>query len=158
MRENVAPFSDRPRQAASLRCFDLAPAQDLSLRTPRPHPPACQHQNTAPPRKQDSAKKIAGTVQCRGGRYKLYKSNDHVTVFACRHFHLPKAMGKKGDGPIQAAITWEERYAAWKEFWDFEKWGFNKDRKCGSSLFSLLPFSSVNGRERWVSIQEHSFF
>ena len=34
--ENVAPLSNRPRQAASLQCADLAPAQDLSLRTPGP--------------------------------------------------------------------------------------------------------------------------
>ena len=60
-------------------------------------------------------------------------------------------MGKKDDGPIQAAVTWEERYAAWKEFWDFEKWGFNKDRKCGSSLFPLLPFASLDGHLRWIS-------
>jgi hypothetical protein len=77
-----------------------------------------------------------------------------VTVFVI----LPKAMGKKDDGPVQAAITWEERYAAWKEFWDFEKWGLNKDRKCGSSLFSLLPFPSVNGHERWLAPSSTPFF
>ena len=60
---NVAPLSNRPRQAASLQCADLAPAQDLFLRTPGPpdQPP-----NTNDPlNTQDFRQKAFGKI-CTG--------------------------------------------------------------------------------------------
>lgn len=54
-------------------------------------------------------------------------------------------MGKGDDaGPVQAAYTWEERRDDFKEFWNFEKWGLNKDRK-----YQLPPPPRIESNPSW---------